>query len=195
MAADASPESGPRVRLFDVSEYGRMLEGSFFDEAGRVDLVSGQLVRTETYSARRIDAMERIGKLLRREDDLQLLVRVKSRVRLDWYTEMQPDIVVVRDYPKVQRLYTVAPPAPRDIVHIVEVVDDSEGRDHTWKSHVYAHHGIGSLWIVDLRQQHVLDHHVAGPDGYAAVRTYSRKESICGLLSIDSHVSVDAILG
>lgn len=194
-AEDVSPESGPRIRLFDISEFGRMLEGSFFDEDSRVDLVSGHLVRAETYTPRRIDAMERIGKLLRRQDDLDVLVRVKDRIRLDWYTEMQPDVAIVCDYPKVRRLYSVAPPAPRDIVHVIEVVDGPEAETHAWKRYVYAQHGIARFWIVDLHEQHVVNHHGAEEEGYAVVRAYSRGETIPGLLSIDSPLSVDAILG
>jgi hypothetical protein len=195
MAEEVSPSDGPKIRLFDISEYGRMLEGSFFDEDCRVDLVSGQLCRAETYSPRRLDAMERIGKLLRRQDDLRILVRVKNRIRFDWYTEMQPDIAVVQDYPKVQRLYSVAPPAPRDIIQIVEVVNDPDGVRHAWMSHVYAQHGIGSLWIVDLHHQLIVDYRVPEPDGYASVHTYSRGQSIRGLLSIDPIISVDEVLG
>ncbi len=195
MAQDAAPDSGPRLRLFDVSEFGRMLEGDFFDEDCRVDLVSGALTRAEPYSPRRIDAMERIGKQIERQCDDSLLVRVKKPVRLDWRTEMRPDIAVVRNYPKVPRLYSVAPPAARDIVHLIELIDGPEGANHSWKAQVYAHHGIGSLWIVDLHQQHIVDHAVAEPDGYAVVRTYSRGQSIPGLLTTDPRVSVDEILG
>lgn len=195
MTEDVSTESGPRFRRFDISEYGRMLEGTFFDENSRVDLVSGYLAQAEAYGPRRIDTMDRIGKLLRRQDDIDLLALVKRRVRFDWYTEMWPDVALVRNYPKVLRLYSVAPPAPRDILHIVEVTDDPASDLHAWKSRVYAHFGIGRLWVVDLHRQRIVDHAVAEPDGYGSVRTYERGESIRGLLSIDPPVSVDEILG
>jgi len=75
------------------------------------------------------------------------VVRVQNPIRLDEYSEPEPDVALLRLPPE---RYADAHPAPEDVLLVVEVADTSLGRDRSRKLPLYAGAGIAEVWIVNV---------------------------------------------
>jgi Uma2 family endonuclease len=76
----------------------------------------------------------------------------RSPVRLDRFSEPQPDLVVVRG---PRERYRDAHPAPTDVLLLIEVSDATLRYDRGEKQKAYATAAIPEYWIVDLRHRRI----------------------------------------
>ena len=77
----------------------------------------------------------------------EAIVWVQNPVRLDEWSEPQPDLTLLR--PSVD-YYAAAHPGPADVLLVVEVADTSAASDRAFKLPRYAAAGIVEVWLVDL---------------------------------------------
>jgi Uma2 family endonuclease len=75
------------------------------------------------------------------------IVSIQGPVRLDLYSEPEPDIAVLRHR---DDFYVSQLPGPADTHLIIEVADTSLLKDRRIKLPLYAAAGIAEVWIVDL---------------------------------------------
>ncbi len=145
---------GPaRSRRFTRREYDRLVEGGFFREGDRVELLAGQLMVAEPQGARHLAAVHLAADALRRAFGDGWYVRVQGPIALDDESEPEPDLAVVAGGP---RDHAAAHPARPALV--VEVAEWSLATDRRDKAGLYARAGIADYWIVNLAES-VLEVH------------------------------------
>jgi len=151
------------IRLLTVQEYHRMAEIGIFDEDERVELLAGQIVKMPAKGTAHGAAVKRTEKLLENRLGNRVLVRLQDPVRLNDYSEPEPDIAVVVPDPLY---YEDHHPTPSEVYLIIEVADTTLRTDCGIKATLYAQSGIADYWVLDVnnRQLHVFRE--PSQDGY-----------------------------
>lgn len=130
-----------------VAEYYRMAEAGILGEDDRVELIEGEIIDRAPIGSEHTSGVNRLNSLFIRNVGEQAIVSVQNPIRLNEYSEPEPDLALLRyraDF------YRHAHPGPEDILLIVEVADSSLRYDLEVKLPLYARHGIPEVWIVDL---------------------------------------------
>ena len=83
-------------RPFTVSEYYRMAEVGILSEDDRVELIEGKIVAMSPIGSRHAASARRLNALLNRLVDQAAVVSVQNPIRLDEYSEPQPDLALLR---------------------------------------------------------------------------------------------------
>jgi Uma2 family endonuclease len=105
------------------------------------------------------------------------LVGIQSPVRLDGFSEPQPDLALLRNR---EDDYTRSHPSPADVLLLVEVSDSRLKYDLDVKVPLYARFGIPEVWVVDvggqqirffrsLKDGHYADNHRTNSPGVVAL--------------------------
>src|SRR4028118_688083 len=142
------------IRLLTVQEYHRMAEIGILDEDELVELLAGQIVKMAAKGTSHSAAVTRTDKLLNNRLGQRILVRLQDPVRLNDYSEPEPDIAVVVPDPLY---YEDHHPIPSEVYLIIEVADTTLRTDLGIKATLYAQSGIADYWVLDVnnRQLHV----------------------------------------
>jgi len=146
------PVQAPR-RLFSVNEFHEMADAGIFREDDRVELLAGEIVEMTPIGSRHAACVSRLNRLLHAQLGPECIVRVQDPVRLDDYSEPQPDMAVVK--PRGD-FYSGAHPTAADVLLVIEVADTYADADRGEKAPLYARSRIPETWIVDL-DGHVVD--------------------------------------
>ena len=179
------------TRRFSVEEYHRMAEVGILKPDDRVELLDGDIIPMASMSSRHAAAIRKIAELFQRLIQGRALVSVQCPVRLDEYSEPQPDIALLRTDVSS---YADAHPGPADVLLLIEVAQSSLAYDRDIKIPQYARAGIGEVWMVNLELQQVEVFRDSAPLGYGA-RTVSRRGlSIAPRAFPDVVVAVDDLL-
>jgi len=181
----------PARYSFSVEEWHQMGEAGLFRENPRVELLDGEVIQMSPIGNRHLACVNRLTRLLVNAVGDQAIVSVQNPVRLDDYSEPQPDVVLLlprRDF------YSSATPGAKDTVLLVEVSDTSLSWDRDRKAPRYAAAGIPTVWIVNLAAGAVLVRSGPAPDGYSDLRRAERGEilDVPGLPGV--RVDVDHML-
>ena len=151
------------IRLLTVQEYDLMTEIGILNEDERVELLAGQIVKMAAKGTAHGAATARTKILLDHRLGQQVFVRLQDPVRLNNYSEPEPDISVVIPDPLY---YEDHHPTPSEIYLIIEVADTTLRTDCGIKAKIYAESGITDYWVLDVnnRQLHVFRE--PSQDGY-----------------------------
>jgi hypothetical protein len=150
----------PTRRRFDVDAYYRMAEADLLGDHRRVELIDGEIFDMAATRALRDEAA---------------LVNVQSPLRLDAYSEPEPDLMILR--PRAGG-YRASHPNAADVLLLVEVSETSLAYDRGAKLPLYAKYGVPEVWIVDLVAAAVEVHRTPNQSAYA-----SRERLTDGLLA------------
>ncbi|HEX9699765.1 MAG TPA: Uma2 family endonuclease [Acidobacteriota bacterium] len=153
----------PSRRRFDVDEYHVMVRAGILIEGDRVELIEGEIVEMHAIGSRHLACVIRLNRLLVQGLAELAAVSIQSSVRLDRYSEPEPDVVVLR--PRSDD-YAAALPGPPDALLVIEVADTSLAYDRTVKLRLYAEAGVPEVWIVDLAAAAVEVHRQPSGEGY-----------------------------
>jgi Uma2 family endonuclease len=123
--------------------------------------------------------------------DNQYIVRTQGAVRLDAWSEPEPDIVLLR--PK-DDFYASQHPAPADILLIVEVADSSLNFDAGTKARLYAETGIPEYWIVDIPNDCLRVYSDVRETAYRTIRQFRRGDTISPVLLPDCSFAIETLL-
>lgn len=166
------------IRLLTVQEYHLMAEIGILDEDERVELLGGQIVKMAAKGTAHGAGVKRTEKLLENRLGNRVLVRLQDPVRLNNYSEPEPDIAVVIPDPLY---YEDHHPTPSEIYLIIEVADTTLRTDLGIKATIYAESGIADYWVLDVnnRQLHVFRE--PSQDGYQSIAVLGDDASISPL--------------
>jgi Uma2 family endonuclease len=139
-------------RCFTVAQYERMGEVGILTEADRVELIEGEIVEMSPIGKRHAACVNRLTKLLVQAVGSSGIVSVQNPVRLDDYSEPQPDVAVLK--PRAD-FYEQALPTPADVLLIIEVCDTTLEYDRQIKLPLYARAGIPEVWLVNLTDEQI----------------------------------------
>jgi Uma2 family endonuclease len=178
-------------RRFTADEYQQMGQAGILPESDRVELIDGEIVTMTPIGPRHCAAVDRATRTFVTRMSDRAIVRVQGAVRLDLFTEPEPDIVLIR--PR-DDFYASAHPGPADILLIVEMADSSLDYDREVKALLYARLGVPEYWLADLAGQQLSAY--SRPEGgrYQEVRLYHRGETLAPRLRPDCPIAIDDLL-
>jgi Uma2 family endonuclease len=132
---------------FNVAEYYRMEEVGVLKPDAKVELLNGVVFDRGYITPLHAAVTRRLAQSFFDESDKRWIVSVRNPVRLDEYSEIQPDVMLVKhreDYYKTRH------PGSEDVYLLVEVADKSLDFDREEKLPAYGRAGIAEVWIVNL---------------------------------------------
>lgn len=138
----------PRRHRLTVEDYYRMGEAGILRPDERVELIDGEIIDMAPPGSLHAGTVTQLASLLQRAAGDHALLQVQNPVRLDRYSEPQPDLTLLR--PRAD-FYKSAHPQPSDVLLMIEVADTSLRFDRDVKASLYARHGIPEVWLVDVR--------------------------------------------
>lgn len=153
---------------FTVDDYYRLAQAGILGEDDRVELIEGEIVKTAPIGSRHAACLSGITRLLIGTIGDRGIVRVRLPVRLDDYSEPEPDVCLPR--PRSDR-YADGHPGPADVLLLIEISDSSLAYDRDVKVPLYCRNGVDSVWIIDLGRSLVQAYSGASSDGYLERRT------------------------
>lgn len=192
---DAAPGSRRVVllrRLFTVEDYHRMAEVGLLRADERTELLDGEVVFKMPIGSRHAGCVKWLIRYLATAIRDRAIIGAQDPVRLDRFSEPEPDISLLR--PRGD-MYRDDHPGPQDVLLIIEVADSSLYVDRQVKAPLYAAAGIPELWLVDLTAEGVEVCREPGPDGYRSIHHCARGDVVTALAFPDVELPVSELLG
>ena len=178
-------------RSFTVAEYRRMVGAGILSEDDRVELIDGEVVAMTPIGARHAACVDSVNLAMVTGVGDKAIVRIQSPVRLNLYTEPEPDVVLLR--PRAD-FYASRHPGPEDILLIVEIADSSIDYDQDVKARIYAECGVPEYWLADLNANVVSCYSGPHERTYRSRQQYRRGQTITPQMVPRCPVAVDALL-
>lgn len=181
-----------RLKRLTVQDYHRMSELGILDPDERTELIAGQIVLTASKGTSHVLTLRLLAiELETLLHHRPVFVSTQDPIRLDNYSEPEPDLTIVRG--TIQD-YAEHHPRPNEVCLIVEVADSTLKQDCEIKDKLYAQAGIADYWVVDLknRQLHIFRHPT--PTGYTSHLILTEPNQISPLVFPDVNLSLTAIL-
>jgi Uma2 family endonuclease len=149
-----------RSRPITADEYHRMGEIGILGPDERVELLNGRILEMPPIRPRHNYVVVGLNALMQRMFGDRAVIIVRGPIRLDRFSEPQPDVLVVRD-PIEQ--YASRHANPEDTLLVVEVAESTLRYDRGEKLRAYARMEIAEYWIVDVAHERL--HAFTEPDG------------------------------
>ncbi len=140
---------------------------------------------------RHVAIVNRLNALLSRQVGDQAIVSVQNPIQLTDYTELQPDIALLR--PRAD-FYARALPLPDDVLLVVEVAETSLEYDRDEKIPHYARAAIPEVWLIDAQGGTVTQYAQPGGTAYGHEQTLARGQRLVSQTLHGLHTSVDEVL-
>ncbi len=170
---------------FSVEDYYRMAELGILDWEARVELLDGLIIEKDRISPRHASIVTKLSQEFLFQLREQAQVRIQQPLRLDPYSEPEPDLALVRYKPNY---YSDAHPGPEQVYFLIEVSDASLAKDRKVKLPLYARAGIPEVWIVNLEQEQVEVYSEPGPEGYGKMEAVKKGEEVKGVFNVQFSV-------
>ena len=139
-------------KLFTVDDYYKMAEVGILAPEDRIELIHGEIIQMgpiKSFHASVVDNLHELLLFLLRE---KTIIRGQNPLRIDNYSEPEPDLSIVHFY---THKYRHQHPQPEDVHFLIEVADTTLQKDRKLKLPLYAEAGIPEVWIVNLKNNSV----------------------------------------
>jgi Uma2 family endonuclease len=178
--------------LISVEEYERMGEVGILNPGDRLELLAGEIYEMSPIGSPHAACVNYLSQFLVNFAAGKQIVSTQNPVRLNDFSEPQPDISLLRwrdDF------YRRAHPTPADVLLVIEVADSTVETDRSFKLPLYAKAGIAEVWIVNLPGERVEVY--VGPEGggYRLTRAHGRGETVQSETVAGLSVGVSEVLG
>jgi Uma2 family endonuclease len=179
-------------KRFAVDDYRRMAEAGILRPKDRVELIDGEVIQMSPIGHRHRVRLLRATTLFGRAFGDRALVACQSDLKLNDWTEPQPDILVLK--PRAD-FYAGKDWTPEDVFFLTEVSDSSLRYDLSSKVPLFAASGIPEVWIEDVNND--ILHVYRDPRGgaYAISLELQRQDRISPIAFPDIRFSVDDLFG
>lgn len=138
------------TRKFNVNEYHKMAETGILTPEDRVELIKGEIIAMSPISRKHAATVNRLNQLFCQKFYNKVIVSVQNYIRLNNYSEPQPDLVLLK--PRSD-FYESKIPEPEDIYLLIEVADSTIKYDQDVKLPLYAESKISEVWIINLNNK------------------------------------------
>ena len=175
-----------------VDDYYRMAEAGILSRDDRVELINGEIIRMCPIGSTHAGCVIRLNMVLTGKVSGVALVSVQNPVRIDDYSEPQPDIALLRpraDY------YVHSHAAPRDVFLLIEVAESSLAYDRSVKRALYARAGIPEFMVVCLPEDEAEAYSQPVDGEYQKMQTIKRGDIWCSESIPNLTLSAEEILG
>jgi Uma2 family endonuclease len=135
-----------------ADEYERMGEAGIFPPDARLELIEGEIYEMSPIGSPHAACVDALALLFTETARRRFLVRVQNPVRLNDFSEPQPDLTLMRwrdDF------YRGAHPTPDDVLLVVEVADTTLIDDRRVKVPLYARAGVAEAWLVNIPESQI----------------------------------------
>jgi len=175
-----------------VDEYERMGEAGIFHPDSRLELLEGEIYEMSPIGSHHAACVKFLSNILNRQLGDRLIISTQDPVRLDDFSEPQPDVAVLRwrdDF------YRHAHPQPSDVLLVIEVADTTVESDRRYKIPLYAKAGIVEAWLVNLPAEQIEIYAEPVGGAYQITSQVKRGEELRAHSIPDLAMSADAVLG
>lgn len=179
-------------KQFSVVDYHRMVEAGILHEDDRVELLDGEVWQMSPIGSRHIACVNRLTALVSRQVGNLVIVSVQNPIRLDNYSEPQPDLALLRMQPD---FYADALPTASDVLLVIEVADTSREYDRGIKLPRYAQAEIPEVWLVDLQEDVVRAYTQPTESGYQSIQQLRAEQTVAATTVPGLAVAVKDMLG
>ena len=183
---------GPTRRRISVEEYYAMAEAGILAEDERVELIDGEIITMSPIGNEHAASVDAATDFLVPLVTGRAIVRVQGHLRLDEYTQPEPDLAILK---RRDDFYRHGAPSADDVLLLIEVADSSLSYDREMKLPLYAGFGIPEVWIANIPARVVEVYTNPTEDGYADSRTHSAGETVSPAAFGDVEVSVCRFVG
>src|SRR2546422_2277310 len=160
---------------FNVDEYSRMAEVGLLSEDDRVELIEGEIIEMSPIGSSHGGTVKRSSNFLNRTLGDTVIVSVQNPIRLNDFSEPQPDLALLK--PR-KDFYSTSHPVPEDVLVVIEVADTSVNYDRNVKLPLYARAGIPEAWLMVLPKE-VIEVHSQPKNGkYQKVQRLKRGKTL-----------------
>ncbi len=161
--------NGVKQRLITVSEYDRMIEAGIYTENDHIELLNGEIIEIMPKGTKHTSANSKIIRFFIRFFAEKIIVRSQDPIRLDDFSEPEPDIVLAN---WDEKEYSENHPTPADIVLVMEISDTTLAYDREDKARAYSRNGIQQYLLLNLQNETLEDYREPTADGYGFKRTH-----------------------
>jgi Uma2 family endonuclease len=179
-------------RWISAGEYERMGEAGIFPPGARLELIEGDIYEMSPIGSPHAACVKYLNRVLSELSGKTFIVGTQDPIRLDDFSEPQPDLTLLRwraDF------YRGAHPTPADVLLVVEVADTTVVTDRTIKIPLYARAGILEAWVVNIPDERVEIYTDPAGEAYQTVAQFGRGESAQSPTVAGLAVSVDELFG
>lgn len=180
----------PRHRL-TVDEYYRMAELGILAPDARVELIEGEIIDMPPQGSPHAAIVTSLNERLVSTVGSRAMVRCQVPIRLGIRSEPEPDFAIVQR--KADR-YMRAHPVAEDVLLVIEVSNTTVSYDRFIKMPLYARHGIGEAWLIDVPAGRVHVHRNPQGGEYRDISTVDRPGALCPTALPDLAIDLSGIL-
>jgi Uma2 family endonuclease len=153
------------LKRWTVEDYHRMSELGILNPNERTELIAGHITLMAAKGTAHVTSLHLLANALRDLLGDTALVRTQDPIRLDDFSEPEPDLAIARgtifDYADHH-------PHPNDIYLLVEVADSTLKQDCEVKDKLYAQANIIEYWVLDLKNRQLHIFRNPTPTGYTS---------------------------
>jgi Uma2 family endonuclease len=127
-----------------------MGRAGIFAEDARLELLEGAIYELSPIGSPHAACVKRLNALLTSLFNGKLIIGTQDPVRLDDFSEPQPDLTLLRwrdDF------YGHAHSSSADVLLVIEVADSTVESDRSYKMPLYAKAGVQEAWLVNLQDE------------------------------------------
>jgi len=181
-----------KKHFFNVDEYYRMAEVGLLSEDDRVELIEGEIVEMSPIGRAHAGTVNRLNKYLNRKLDDGVIVSIQNPVRLNDFSEPQPDLALL----KLRKdFYANSHPGPEDVLVVIEVADTTVNYDRNVKLPLYARAGILEAWLMVLAKGVIEIHSQPRNGKYQKVQRLKRGKTLVSSAIPGFSCKVEDLLG
>lgn len=179
-------------KRFTVDEFHRISDVGVLPESCRYELVRGEIIEMPLPESPHSSRVKRLNRIFMSRLGDSVIVSVQDPVVVDTYTEVLPDVALLK--PR-DDFYEAAHPAPQDVLVVLEVSHKSRNYDVKVKSPLYAAAGIPEYWQLDVLKECLIVRADPADGEYHTTRILKRGETVAPREFRDITFSIDELLG
>jgi hypothetical protein len=176
---------------FSTDDYHRMAEAGVLRPDTRVELLNGQIIDRSPIGPFHGGVVNRLIRLFNTGSGGRWLVSAQNLIRLDDYSEPEPDLMLLKPEPGD---YTRHHPGPNDVYLLLEVSDTTLAFDRGEKLSAYGRAGIPEVWIVNLVDETIAVHREPHFTGYGSCKVLRAGDHASPARFPDAKVDVAVLL-
>jgi Uma2 family endonuclease len=175
-----------------ADEYERMGQAGIFRPDARLELLEGEIYEMSPIGSLHAACVDALALILTELASRRFIVRTQSPIRLDDFSEPQPDVALLRwrdDF------YRDSHPTSADVLLVIEVADTTVESDRRYKIPLYAKAGIKEAWLVNLPEGKIELYAEPANGAYQMNREFKRDEEAQAHGIADLRVNVAQVIG
>lgn len=176
----------------DVFAYHKMGESGILTREDRVELLNGEIIHMSPIGPFHGGMSKQLNALLTSALGPRAVIAASNPIRLDDFSEPQPDFSILHPRPD---FYRSSHPTPESVYLLIEIMDSSASFDRAKKLPRYAQAGIPQVWLIDINAETIEDHRKPAGDKYTQIQLANRAQSVSLEAFPEISFPVAAILG